>query len=193
MPGVVVVLTDPHRLPEVEAARVPVILAVTPRPRICRPSASTTSAWRSPWRFAPSSAGCAPTGIHPTCVIGSRAQIGKSVFLGPCVVIGDDVTIGERAQIHAHSVIEHGVQIGRSACSILVRRFATVRSRRTGGDPERNVIGSDGFGYAQDAHRRHVAIPRWAGSSSATTWRSRERHGGPGMLGRPGSAAGQAR
>jgi UDP-3-O-[3-hydroxymyristoyl] glucosamine N-acyltransferase len=161
-PGGVVVLTDPRRLPEVEAARVPVILARDapathlPAIRVDNVRLALALALRA---LVPPVA--PPPGIHPTCVIGSRAQIGKGVFLGPCAVIGDDVTIGERAQIHAHSVIEHGVQIGPEC---VLHSHATIRHGCALGArvviQSGTVIGSDGFGYAQDAHRRHVAIPQ---------------------------------
>lgn len=100
-------------------------------------------------------------GIHPTCVLGERVRLGDGVFLGPYVVVGADVVLGDRVQIHAHGIVEDGVEVG--ADSVLhahatVRRACTLGARvviQSGA-----VIGSDGFGYAQDAARRHVPIPQ---------------------------------
>jgi UDP-3-O-[3-hydroxymyristoyl] glucosamine N-acyltransferase len=100
-------------------------------------------------------------GVHPTAVLGDRVRLGTGVFLGPYVVVGSDVTVGDRAQIHAHGVLEDGVRIGPDA---LLHPRVTIRSRCSLGArvviQSGAVIGSDGFGYAQDAARRHVPIPQ---------------------------------
>src|SRR5207302_341632 len=102
-----------------------------------------------------------PAGIHPTCVLGARVTVGAESSLGPCVVVGNDVTLGERVQVHAHAVIEDDVQIGPDSilhAQVTVRRGCRLGARvvvQSGA-----VIGSDGFGYAQDAERRHIHIPQ---------------------------------
>ncbi len=161
-PGTVVVLTDPRRLPEVEAARAPVILprdapeTQLPAIRVGNVRLALALAIRA---FIPPKT--PPSGIHPTCVIGSRARIDDGAFLGPLVTVGGDVTIGARAQIHAHGVIEDGVQIGPECvlhARVTIRHGCSLGARvviQSG-----TVIGSDGFGYAQDAQRRHVFIPQ---------------------------------
>ena len=102
-----------------------------------------------------------PPGVHATCVLGERVRLGAGVFLGPFVVVGPDAVLGDRVQVHAHSVIEDGVRIGSD--SVLHVR-ATVRHGCMLGArvviQSGTVIGSDGFGYAQDAARRHVPIPQ---------------------------------
>ncbi len=161
-PGTVVVLTDPRRLPEVEAARAPVILSRDapethlPAIRVGNVRLALALAIRA---FVPPKT--PPPGIHPTCVVGSRARIGDGAFLGPLVTVGDDVTIGARAQIHPHGVVEDGVQIGPECvlhARVTIRYGCSLGARvviQSG-----TVIGSDGFGYAQDAQRRHVLIPQ---------------------------------
>lgn len=102
-----------------------------------------------------------PPGVHATCVIGERARLGAGVFLGPFAVVGPDSVLGDRVQVHAHAVIEEGVRIGPDSVlhvRATVRRGCTLGARvviQSGA-----VIGSDGFGYAQDAARRHVPIPQ---------------------------------
>jgi UDP-3-O-[3-hydroxymyristoyl] glucosamine N-acyltransferase len=100
-------------------------------------------------------------GVHPTCVLAGPVRLGDGVFLGPYVVVGADVEIGDRAQIHAHGIVEDGVRIGPDAvlhARATIRRGCTLGARvviQSGA-----VIGSDGFGYAQDAARRHIPIPQ---------------------------------
>jgi UDP-3-O-[3-hydroxymyristoyl] glucosamine N-acyltransferase len=100
-------------------------------------------------------------GVHPTCVIADGVRLGRDVFLGPYVVLGPRVVVGDRTQIHAHGIVEDGVRIGADA---LLHARATVRHGCVLGDrvviQSGAVIGSDGFGYAQDAARRHVPIPQ---------------------------------
>ncbi len=161
-PGAVVVLSDVARLAAVEAAATAVILpddgppTRLPAIRVQNIRLALALALRA---LLPP--GAPAPGVHPTCVVGARVRIGAHVYLGPYVVIGDDVELGERAQVHAHGVIEDGVHIGPGSvlhARVTVRRGCVLGSRvvlQSG-----TVIGSDGFGYAQDAQRRHVPIPQ---------------------------------
>lgn len=72
-------------------------------------------------------------GIHPTAVIGERCNIDASVYVGPHCVIGNDVTIGANTRLDASVTIYDRVKIGAR-----VRLFGGV------------VIGSDGFGFANE-------------------------------------------
>ncbi len=161
-PGTVVVLTDPRRLPQVEAGGGAVIL-----PRDA-PATSLPAIRVGDVRMALALtirafvlAAAPPPGVHPTCVVGSGSRIGAGVYLGPYVVVGDGVTIGDRAQVHAHGILEQGVVLGPECVlhsRVTIRYGCSLGSRvivQSG-----TIIGSDGFGYAQDARRRHVAIPQ---------------------------------
>ncbi|NQD38687.1 UDP-3-O-(3-hydroxymyristoyl)glucosamine N-acyltransferase [Permianibacter sp. IMCC34836] len=99
-------------------------------------------------------------GIHPTAVISPEAQLASDVSVGPsaviergCIVasgaiIGSHCVLGEQVQLGANSrlwpgvVLYHGVRLGERC---------TVHSG--------TVIGSDGFGYAQEAGQ-WVKIPQ---------------------------------
>jgi UDP-3-O-[3-hydroxymyristoyl] glucosamine N-acyltransferase len=161
-PGAVVVLTDPRRLPEIEARRAAVILPrdapATSLPAIRVADVRMALALTIRALVPPAPSG---SGVHPTCVIGAESRIGEGVYLGPYVVVGDGVTIGDGAQVHAHGILEQGVELG-PACVLHSR--VTVRYRCSLGArvivQSGTVIGSDGFGYAQDARRRHVPIPQ---------------------------------
>ena len=161
-PGAVVVLTDPRRLPEVEAARAAVILPQS------APATSLPAIRVADVRMALALAlrALAPTpslrpGLHRTCVLGTGGRIGEGVYLGPYVVVGDGVTIGDGVQVDAHGFLEQGVELGPEC--VLHPRVTVRHGCRLGARvvvQSGAVIGSDGFGYAQDARRRHVAIPQ---------------------------------
>ncbi|TMI90780.1 MAG: UDP-3-O-(3-hydroxymyristoyl)glucosamine N-acyltransferase [Bacillati bacterium ANGP1] len=161
-PGTVVVVTDPRRLRQVEAAGAAVILPHDAPPtrlpaiRVASVRLALALALRA---LAPRTA--PPAGIHPTCVRGARVTVGAECSLGPYVVVGNDVTLGDRVQAHAHVVIEDDVQIGPD--SILHAQATIRRGSRLGARvvvQSGAVVGSDGFGYAQDAERRHIHIPQ---------------------------------
>ncbi len=161
-PGAVVVLSDVDLLPAAEASAAAVILPEDGPPtrlpaiRVRNTRLALAQALRT---LLP--AGGPAPGVHPTCVLGARPRLGAGVYLGPYVVVGDDVEIGDGVQVHAHGVIEDGVRIGPDSVlhpRVTVRHGCVLGARvvlQTG-----TVIGSDGFGYAQDAQRHHVPIPQ---------------------------------
>jgi len=61
--------------------------------------------------------------IHPTAIIDSKAEIGRSVEIGPYCVIEKGVSIGEETKIGPHVVIREGTQIGKQ-CQI--SQFASI-------------------------------------------------------------------
>lgn len=80
--------------------------------------------------------------IGPNCVLEDGAQIGEAVFLGPGCVVGRNARIGAGSRLVANVTICHAVVIGQRA---LVHPGA--------------VIGSDGFGLAND-NGRWVKVPQ---------------------------------
>ena len=89
------------------------------------------------------------TGVHPTAIIATLAQIAPNVSVGPYAVIGEDVHIGEDTQIGPHAVIGAGCWIGKN-CRIH-SRVTFYSGVRLGDRVEIHsgaVIGADGFGYA---------------------------------------------
>ncbi|MCG8342768.1 MAG: acyl-ACP--UDP-N-acetylglucosamine O-acyltransferase [Chlorobiales bacterium] len=53
------------------------------------------------------------TCIHPTAVVGSKAEIGEGVTIGPYAVIEDDVVIGDNTAIGPHVQIADGARLGK--------------------------------------------------------------------------------
>jgi len=93
-------------------------------------------------------------GIHPTAVVGGRAQIAPSASVGPLAVLGDDVVIGARAVVGAGCYIGDRVTIGDE--THLYPRVVIYHDCRLG---QRGiihsgaVIGADGFGLANEQGR----------------------------------------
>lgn len=84
-----------------------------------------------------------PVNIGPFVTIGARSFVGKgSVIIGNCYV-GNDVIIGEECILYPGVVILDKCRIGKR----VIIHSGTV-------------IGSDGFGYAQDEGGEHVKIPQ---------------------------------
>jgi UDP-3-O-[3-hydroxymyristoyl] glucosamine N-acyltransferase len=94
------------------------------------------------------------TGVHPTAIVSSNANLGKSVSIGPYVVVENGVHIGEDSQIGAHSTIGAGCWIGNN-CRIhpKVTMYPHVRVGNFVEIHSGAVIGADGFGYAFDGQR----------------------------------------
>jgi UDP-3-O-[3-hydroxymyristoyl] glucosamine N-acyltransferase len=98
--------------------------------------------------------------IHPSAVVHDTVIVPDTVLIGPGAVIGADVEIGEKAVIMANAVIEHGASIG--AGSVLHPGCFVGYNCRIGSDcilKPGCVVGSEGFGFAQDEHRHNHRIP----------------------------------
>jgi len=80
--------------------------------------------------------------IHPSAVISEKASLGDNVIIGAGCFVGKFTKIGAGTQLWANVSIYHEVEIGQNC---LIQSGA--------------VIGSDGFGYAND-RGRWVKIPQ---------------------------------
>jgi len=83
--------------------------------------------------------------IGPHVVIGANARIAADVYIGPGCVIADNVEIGEASRLIAGVTVYSGTRIGKRALF-----HAGV------------VIGSDGFGFANDKGK-WIKIPQIGG------------------------------
>jgi UDP-3-O-[3-hydroxymyristoyl] glucosamine N-acyltransferase len=96
--------------------------------------------------------------------LGERVQIGQDVTLFPFVTVGDDVRIGERAIVYPGVFIGPGSSIGDDTviyANVTIYDHVSVGRRviiHAGA-----VLGSDGYGYVQDADGRHHKIPQVGG------------------------------
>ncbi|MDX1633441.1 MAG: UDP-3-O-(3-hydroxymyristoyl)glucosamine N-acyltransferase [Marinobacter sp.] len=93
----------------------------------------------------------AEAGVHPSAVVDPSAEVPASASVGPLAVIGPGVVLGERVEVGAGTVIGARCQIG--ADSRLRPRVTLAHDVVVG---ERchilsgAVLGSDGFGFAND-------------------------------------------
>lgn len=99
--------------------------------------------------------------LHPTAVIHESACLAEGVRIGPYAVIGRNVRIGKNSIVAAHALIEQEAFIG-DGCVLHARVYVGSGCRignRVVIKPGA-VIGAEGFGFAQDAQRRHQRIPQ---------------------------------
>lgn len=93
-------------------------------------------------------------GVHPTAVVAPDAEVAADAHVGPHCVIGEGCRIGAGTVIGPGSVIEHDVAIGEG--TRLVARVTVCHGSRIGARCLLHpgvVIGSDGFGMANDGGR----------------------------------------
>jgi UDP-3-O-[3-hydroxymyristoyl] glucosamine N-acyltransferase len=81
--------------------------------------------------------------VEPRAVIGARTKIAKNVRVMAGVVIENDCTIDENTILHPSCVVGYGTKLGRDV---------VVGSG--------SVLGSEGYGFAQDAQRKSHPIPQ---------------------------------
>ncbi|NLE66845.1 MAG: UDP-3-O-(3-hydroxymyristoyl)glucosamine N-acyltransferase [Lentisphaerae bacterium] len=97
-------------------------------------------------------------GIHPSAVVAPDAIIGSGSYIGPHVVIESGASIGARCVLVAGCYIGHGASAGddcRFYPNVTIREHCRIGSRVILHNGV--VIGSDGFGYAQEgAARRKI-------------------------------------
>ena len=100
-------------------------------------------------------------GVHASAVIHPSATVGADTVIEPRVVIGRNAVIGQRCRIMAGVVIENDVTIGDDTIvhpSVVIGYGCRIGRQVEIGSG--SVIGSEGFGFAQDAGRRSHPIPQ---------------------------------
>ena len=96
-------------------------------------------------------------GIHPTAIVAASAQVEGTAHIGPYCVVGEKVRVGARSVLQGGNFIGAGCQLGEETNlfpNVVLYAGTELGSRvrvHSG-----TVIGSDGFGYVQDAgiHRK---------------------------------------
>lgn len=100
-------------------------------------------------------------GVHATAAIHPTAKVGPNAHVGPYAVISEGVTIGAGAVILAHVVLYPHVRIGDR---FFAHAHAVVREYCQLGDDvvlqNGAVVGSDGFGFAEDEAGQWHKIPQ---------------------------------
>lgn len=102
-------------------------------------------------------------GVHPTAIVAKSAKIADSASIGPYVVIGEDVVIEEDVVISALCTI--GSECIIRAQTFLypsVRIYSQVKLGQRVIIHSGAVIGSDGFGFANE-RGRWIKVPQVGG------------------------------
>ncbi|MCL1067111.1 UDP-3-O-(3-hydroxymyristoyl)glucosamine N-acyltransferase [Shewanella olleyana] len=102
-------------------------------------------------------------GIHPSAQIDPSAQLGEDVAIAANVVVGANVIIGNNVQVGPGSVIGEQSIIGSGSC--LKANVTFYHDVVVGQDcifHSGSVIGSDGFGYANEKGN-WIKIPQTGG------------------------------
>ncbi|MBP6976686.1 MAG: UDP-3-O-(3-hydroxymyristoyl)glucosamine N-acyltransferase [Bacteroidales bacterium] len=100
------------------------------------------------------------SGISPHASVADTARIGRDVYIGDFCVVGEHAVIGDGARIHPQVYIGDDVIIGSR--TLLHPGVKILRGCQVGNDCIVHpgvVIGSDGFGFAQqeDHHYQKIA------------------------------------
>jgi len=99
-------------------------------------------------------------GIHPTAVVSTEATLGKDVSIAAYAVISDGASLGPNCIVGAHTVIGEGCVLGEdSRLASHVTLYHGVRIGKRANIHSGVVIGSDGFGFAND-QGKWIKIPQ---------------------------------
>lgn len=99
--------------------------------------------------------------VHPSAVIHDSVDVPPTTSIAPNVSIGRDVRLGSDCHILAGVVIEYGAVLG-DRCVVHPNTVIGYECR-LGSDVEigsGSVIGSEGYGFAQDDKQRSHKIPQ---------------------------------
>ena len=106
--------------------------------------------------------------IHPTAVVGARAELGAGVRVGPYAVVEDDTRVGDGCEIGAHAVVKRFTTLGARnrvfEHAVLGGEPQDVKFR---GERSRLVIGDDNL------IREHATLHRASGEGGETRVGSR--------------------
>ncbi len=162
-PGDISFLTNPKYRAQLAATHAGAVIVAaadrdaTPLPRIVTPNPYLYFA-RVTALFHP--AETPPPGVHPSAVVEAGAMIDPSACIGAFVLVGAGAKIGARAVLGSHASIGHNVTLGDD---VLLYPRVVIYPGCVIGDRvilhAGVVIGSDGFGLAQD-RGRWVKIPQ---------------------------------
>ena len=99
--------------------------------------------------------------VHSSAVIHRTAKIPDSCFIGPGVVIGENTRLGDNCRLLAGVVIENDVEIGNDC--VFHPNCVIGYHCKIGNEVEigaGTVVGSEGYGFAQDQNGRSYKIPQ---------------------------------
>ena len=156
--GQISFLSNPKYAPQLEATQASAILVAndlagdSPRyVRVANPYFAMASVVARFFDVRPR-----PHGISPHAAIAPSARIGSDAAIGAFVSIGENVVIGDGVVIYPHVTIEADAAIGDG--TILYPNVSIYHACRIGRRcivHSGVVVGSDGYGFAQQGGRHH--------------------------------------
>jgi UDP-3-O-[3-hydroxymyristoyl] glucosamine N-acyltransferase len=162
VPGQISFLTSPKYLPDLEKTRASAVIVGRSAPPTDKPLLITERPYLAYARIARffSPPKTHPTGVHPLAYVEEDCRIGEGVSIYPFVYVGKGVVIEKGVTLCAGVFIGDGVRIGEGTLihpnvSVLDGTIIGKRVIIHSG----TVIGSDGFGFAQDGLEQ-VKIPQ---------------------------------
>ena len=76
--------------------------------------------------------------VHPSAIVGARAELADGVVIGPFAVIEDDVTIGPGTIVDAHAIVRGGTWLGEdNHVHPFVALGGAPQDKRDAGEPRR--------------------------------------------------------
>jgi UDP-3-O-[3-hydroxymyristoyl] glucosamine N-acyltransferase len=99
-------------------------------------------------------------GVSPQAVVDPTARISENVSVQPLVYVGRNAVIGKGTVVMAGAMVDDDARIGEDC--LIFPNVSILHGCRLGNRVtihSGTVIGSDGFGYAQDGEK-HVKIPQ---------------------------------
>ena len=101
------------------------------------------------------------SGIHPSAIISSNAQIGNDVYIGEYVVIEEGAVIGNGAQLYPQVFIGKNAHVGNNTLFYAgVKLYSECIVGNNCIIHAGTVIGSDGFGFAPTPDGTYAKIPQ---------------------------------
>ena len=100
-----------------------------------------------------------PSGIHPSAVIASSAQVDPTAHIGPNCVLGPRVRLGARSVLMSGNDLREDCRLGDDVClfpNVVLYRKTQIGHRVT--IHAGTAIGSDGFGYVLDEGRHRKVL-----------------------------------
>lgn len=102
-----------------------------------------------------------PAGVHPSAVVGEGVELGNETSIGPLVQLGPGCRVGEGTRIYGGAYLGSGVSVGDHC--LIYPGVSLLDGSKIGNRViihSGTVVGSDGFGFAQDERGQHVKIPQ---------------------------------
>jgi UDP-3-O-[3-hydroxymyristoyl] glucosamine N-acyltransferase len=156
-------ISDERYLPLIAACRAAALIVPPALEDLDRPLLISSRPYLTMARAAQlfSSPPYLPAGIHESASIGEGAHAGEGVRVGALAQIGCRTRLGEKTRVYGGAYLGCDVLVGEDC--LIYPNVTVLDGCRIGNRViihSGTVVGSDGFGFAQDEMGRHHKIPQ---------------------------------